>query len=109
MPVYPGCSNANQKEEEKCTDLKTGKFISKRLDYPKVALRKRIEGTVKVSFVVETDGSITDVQVLNQVGGGCEEEAVRLVSMLPRFKSGLDINGKPVRMQYFLPVKFRLN
>lgn len=109
MPVYPNCSNANQKQEEECTDQKTGEFISKRLEYPKVALRKRIEGTVKVSFVVEKDGSISDVQALNQLGGGCEEEAVRLVSMLPRFKPGLDINGKPVRMQYFLPVKFRLN
>jgi TonB family protein len=106
LPVFPKCSNNNKKKEEQCTNRKTGQFISKRMEYPKEALRKRIEGTVTVTFVVERDGTVTGVKALNKIGGGCEEEAVRLVSTLPRFKPGIGKDGKPVRIQYSLPIKF---
>lgn len=108
-PVFPKCDNKNKKKEEACTDKKIGQFISTRLKYPKEALRKRVEGTITVAFVVEKDGTVTGVKPLNKIGGGCGEEAARLVRLLPKFKPGLNANGEPVRIQYYLPIKFTLH
>jgi protein TonB len=62
---------------------------------------------VFINFVVEIDGSITDVKVLRGIGGGCDEEAVRVVESMPKWKPGKQ-RGKPVRVSYNLPVKFTL-
>ena len=66
-----------------------------------------ISGKVYITFVVEKDGSITDVKVLRGIGGGCDEEAVRVVQSMPRWSPGKQ-RGKPVRVQYNLPVRFTL-
>jgi protein TonB len=72
-----------------------------------MAKESGIQGTVYVTFVVEKDGSITDVRVLRGIGGGCDEEAVRVVKNSPKWSPGKQ-RGKPVRVQYNLPVKFIL-
>ena len=108
MPVYPKCDNSDRKKEESCTEDKIRSFIGKRLRYPDKAISQRIEGTVLVEFVVERDGSITEVHSLNEVKGGCSEEAVRLVKGLPKFKPGLGRSGEPVRILYRLPIRFKL-
>jgi len=68
---------------------------------------KGIQGTVYVSFVVEKDGSISNVKALKGVGGGCNEEAVRVVKEMPKWKPGTD-KGKPVRVQFNMPIQFKL-
>lgn len=60
-----------------------------------------------VSFVVEPDGSVSDVNVLRGIGGGCDEEAVRVVKQMPAWKPGKQRN-KPVRVHFTLPVRFTL-
>ncbi|MCF8348857.1 MAG: energy transducer TonB, partial [Bacteroidales bacterium] len=60
-----------------------------------------------INFVVETDGRISKVKVLRGIGGGCDEEAVRVVEAMPKWKPGMQ-RGKPVRVSYNLPVKFTL-
>ena len=108
LPVFPKCDNKDAEKERKCTEDNIRKFISKKLEYPEKALDQRIQGTVLVEFVVERDGSITDVHSLNDIGGGCTEAAVRLAKGLPKFKPGLDNDGKPVRILYRLPIRFVL-
>ena len=83
------------------------KFISDNIVYPSMAKESNIQGTVYVTFVVEADGSITDVKVLRGLGGGCDEEAVRVVKMMPKWNAGKQ-SGKSVRVQFNLPIKFTL-
>ena len=60
-----------------------------------------------VNFIVEPDGSVSDIKVLRGIGGGCDEEAVRVVKSMPKFKPGMQ-NGEAVRVSYTVPVIFRL-
>jgi periplasmic protein TonB len=83
------------------------KYIGEDLKYPNLARRNNIEGRVFVKFVVEKDGSLTDVQVLKGIGGGCDEEAVRVIKGAPNWKPGKQ-RGRPVRVQMILPIVFKL-
>ena len=83
-------------------------FINENLQYPPEAIDAGIEGRVFVNFVVEEDGSITNVKVMRGLVYGCDEEAVRVVSSMPKWTPGKML-GKPVRVSYNLPVKFELN
>jgi protein TonB len=83
------------------------KFLSRNLRYPKPAQNANIAGTVYVQFVVNTDGSIVDAKVLKGIGYGCDEEAIRVVSMMPKWNAGKQA-GKAVRVRFSLPIKFVL-
>jgi len=83
-------------------------FIQRNLRYPKKALNDKIEGTVYVTFSVEKDGSIGAIKILRDIGGGCGEEAVRIVKMMPKWIPGKQ-RGIPVRTQFNLPIKFKLS
>lgn len=83
------------------------KFIQDNLQYPRLALENGIEGRVYVTFVVEEDGSITNPRLLRDIGGGCGQEAIRVVKMMPKWKPS-EQQGKPVRVQYNLAVRFEL-
>ncbi len=84
------------------------KYLSEHLSYPSVARRMGIEGRVYVQFVVWKDGSIRDVVALKGIGGGCDEEAVRVVSNMPKWQPGKQ-RGKPVNVRMVLPVFFKLS
>ncbi|MBR4198774.1 MAG: energy transducer TonB [Bacteroidales bacterium] len=83
-------------------------FIAKNLKYPQAAKDSNIQGKVFVQFVVEKDGSITNAKVLRDIGGGCGEETLRVVKMMPKWKPG-EIRGTKYRVQCTLPVRFGLN
>lgn len=82
-------------------------FIVDNLVYPRIAVENGTTGVVGVTFVVEVDGSITDIKLMNSIGDGCEQEAKRVVSIMPKWHPGIN-KGKPVRVQCNLPIKFRL-
>ena len=82
-------------------------FLQRNIVYPELARENGIEGKVYVTFVVETDGSISNVKVLRDIGGGCGQEAVRVVMLMPKWKPGKQA-GKAVRVQYNLPIYFVL-
>ncbi len=82
-------------------------YLSKNLKYPTQARRMGIEGTVYVVFVVNTDGSIQDVEILRGIGGGCDEEALRVVKNAPKWEPGKQ-RGRPVRVRMRLPIRFKL-
>ena len=83
------------------------KYLSQNLQYPRLALENDISGTVVVQFVVNTDGSIVNMNILRDIGGGCGEEALRVVRGMPKWQPGKQ-RGKPVRVQFNLPIKFQL-
>ena len=83
------------------------KYLSSNIKYPAIARENGVEGTVYVGFVVNTDGSITDVTVKRGVGAGCSEEAVRVIQGMPKWKPGRQ-QGRAVRVAYTVPVKFKL-
>jgi protein TonB len=95
MPAYPG------------GEQKLMEFISKGIKYPQIARETGIQGRVFVGFVIEPDGSVSNVKVLRGIGGGCDEEAMRVVKSMPKWKPGKQ-RGKAVRVSYMLPVNFKL-
>ena len=95
MPAFPG------------GEAKLMEYVAKNVKYPQIARETGIQGRVFVNFVVEPDGSVSNVSVLRGIGGGCDEEAMRVVKNMPKWKPGKQ-RGKPVRVQYMLPVNFKL-
>ena len=95
MPSFPGGLNG----------LMT--FLSQNMVYPVTAQENGVQGRVTVSFVVETDGSITDVKVARSVDPFLDREAMRIVKAMPKWTPGKK-DGKPVRVKYTVPVVFRL-
>lgn len=81
-------------------------FISKNMVYPAMARRMDIQGKVFVEFIVERDGTITNVKTLKGIGAGCDEEAVRVVSIAPKWNPGKQ-RGRAVRQKMVLPINFR--
>ena len=82
-------------------------YLQNNIAYPQMAKESNIQGTVFVTFVVEPDGFISNVKVLRGIGGGCDNEAIRVVRKMPRWAPGKQ-RGKPVRVQFNLPIKFVL-
>jgi protein TonB len=93
MPVFPGGEEA------------LNHYLDSTMIYPQLAIENDIQGTVYTTFVIEKDGSVTNVQVLRGIGGGCNEEAIRLIKSMPKWLPGRQ-SGQPVRVQYSLPVRF---
>ena len=82
-------------------------YLGNTLKYPAMAKDAKIQGKVYVTFVVDRDGSIANVKVLRGIGGGCDEEAIKVVKGMPRWEPGRQRN-KAVRVQYNLPINFIL-
>ncbi len=82
-------------------------YLAKHIQYPDLAKESGIQGRVFIHFVVEPDGTIDHVKVLRGIGGGCDQEAVRVVKSMPKWVPGKQ-RGKPVRVSFNLPVKFTL-
>ena len=83
------------------------KFLSKKVRYPKSALENKIEGKVIVQFIIEKDGSISNVEIVKKAGWGMDEEAIRVIKLMPNWKPGKQ-NGKAVRVLFTLPINFKL-
>ena len=95
MPEFPGGA------------AKMMEFIQKNIKYPMMARESDIQGRVFVNFVVEPNGEISNVEVLRGIGGGCDEEAVRVVKSMPNWKPGKQ-RGSAVRCAFTVPIIFKL-
>ena len=95
MPEFPGGA------------AKMMEYIQKNIKYPMMARESDIQGRVFVNFVVEPDGSITNVTVMRGIGGGCDEEALRVVQSMPNWKPGKQ-RGSAVRCSFTVPIIFKL-
>lgn len=83
------------------------KWVNSQLVYPKIAKKNGIQGRVTLQFTIETNGRVTNVEVIRGVDEYLDREAVRVVSKSPRWKPGY-LDGKPVRVTYTFPVIFQL-
>ena len=83
-------------------------FLGNNLVYPQEAKEAGIEGQVFVEFYIEKDGTVTDGKVLKGIGYGCDEEALRVVGLMPKWSPGMQ-RGKAVRVRYTLPINFKLS
>jgi protein TonB len=83
------------------------KFVSENLKFPAKAAHMGIEGRVFIEFIVEKDGSLTDIKVARGIGGGCDEEAVRVISAAPKWNPGKQ-RGRPVRVRMIMPITFKI-
>ena len=95
MPMFPGGPKA------------LNEYLAKNVHYPVVAQENGISGRVVIGFVVETDGSITDVKVVKSIDPSLDKEATRVVSSMPKWTPGQQ-NGQKVRVRYNVPVNFKL-
>ena len=96
MPQYPGGQIAMMK------------YIMENIKYPEQAMKEGIQGRVTVRFIVEKDGSISNVKPVLSVHPLLDKEAVRVVESMPKWSPGKQ-NGKPVRVRFNVPVMFKLN
>lgn len=96
QPQYPGGEKGLKK------------YLSDNLVYPDVAKENGIQGTVTVLFIVNEDGSVSDVKIQKGIGGGCDQEALRIVKEMRKWKPGKQA-GVPVRVYQLLPITFKLN
>lgn len=94
-PAFPGGEKARLK------------FLRDHLNYPIMARETNIQGIVYVTFVVEADGRVTQARVIRGIGGGCDEEALRVVNLMPLWSPGKQ-RGKAVRVQFSMPIRFNL-
>ncbi len=112
-PRFPACERLDTTIDikKKCAEQQLLLFLYQNINYPLEARRENIEGTVVVSFVVEKDGTLSNNSVMKEIGGGCGEEALRVIGAM----NGIGIRwvpgkheGKDVRTRYVLPIKFKL-
>lgn len=83
------------------------KFLYKEINYPQMAADAGISGKVYVSFIVEKDGAVSNVEIAKGIGGGCDEEALRAIKALKNWHPGKQ-RGKPVRVMFKIPINFTL-
>lgn len=83
------------------------KWLTKNLRYPKTAQSRRVQGKVVVSFIVNTDGSISDQKIVKSLDPDCDREAMRVMAMMPSWKAGIQ-NDRPCRTMVAIPIVFKL-
>lgn len=96
MPQFPGGAEAMER------------FISEHIKYPPTAKEKRIQGKVYVQFIVEKDGSLTDIKIRRGAHQLLDDEAIRVIKLMPKWKPG-SMRGKIVRVRYTIPITFALS
>lgn len=114
MPRFPGCEDlaGSIADKKKCADEKLMRYLYKNLKYPSIARENSVEGRLYVRFIVEKDGSISNTEIIRDIGAGCGEAALKVIEKmnnLPlKWAPGKQRNT-PVRVKYTLPVTFKLN
>lgn len=110
MPTLPGCEKEKDEQgKQTCTQKKIFEHLGKVMKYPQMAKEAGIQGQVFVSFIIDKNGKVANVEVLRGVAGGkaLDDEAVRMVKTLPDFTPGKQ-RGKNVQVRYSIPIKFSL-
>lgn len=110
MPRFGKCQDSNESEEvvRKCTEKALIEYIMSCVKYTEIAKAGHIEGTVVAQFVVDKEGQVVDIKILREPGGGLGNSVLSVLSRMPKFKPGYQ-NGRPAKVLYNIPVKFKLN
>ena len=109
MPLFPGCMKDGiaPSEVQSCSYRKMLEYVYSNIKYPKTARKEKIEGTVVISFTITATGEIQSAKIARAIGGGCEEEAMRVVNSMPGWIPARH-DGMTVATRFNLPVKFKL-
>jgi TonB family protein len=107
MPSFKGCGGKDAVESRKCTFQKIMEYTNTNLKYPEEAKTAKVEGTVKVKFIIDEEGNVTSPSIVEGIGGGCDEEALRLISSMPQWNAGHQ-DGQPVKVEMELPLRFQI-
>lgn len=112
MPSFPGCGAIEDSTEKvRCTEKELLKHCYMNIRYPNEARVNNIQGFVVVQFVVTKEGTVEDAVILRGIGGGCDEELLRVVNLMneleEKWTPGTQ-NGKSVNVRYNLPIRFKL-
>ncbi len=110
MPYFPGCMDYDEASDAKreCSNLKMVQYLSNQIEYPELANQQGISGTVFVSFIISEKGEVDNAFVLKDIGGGCGEEALRIVKSFPKWEPGKH-EGKTVPVKLNLPIQFSVS
>lgn len=108
MPRFPGCEEEASENRSKCARRKMIEFIIANLNYPEKAKKTNVQGTVIVRYIVDKTGDLRDIEVVRGIGSGCDEEALKVVQMMPKWIPGKQ-RGKNVNVQFNLPFNFQLD
>jgi TonB family protein len=96
LPVFPGGEMAQIQ------------FLGKNIEYPQFAKEYGIQGTVYVSFIIEKNGDVSNIRLIKGIGGGCNEESLRVVGLMPKWKP-VTRKGIPIRAKMSMPIRYTLN
>ena len=111
MPRFKVGKNEDASEDEikKIADTELINFIARNVKYPAIARENGIQGTVVVRFVVEKDGSVSNIEVLRDLGYGLGEAAKKVIQTMPKWERVGRQNGRDVKVYFTMPIKFQLN
>jgi TonB family protein len=109
MPVFPGeCQEiANAKEQDKCTQGKIINFVQSNAKYPQIATENGFQGKVFLTFIIDENGKVGNVEILKGIHKSLDDSAIKAVMALPKFTPASQ-RDKPVKLKYTIPVNFKL-
>lgn len=109
MPYLISCGDNDLEEEKRnCTKKLLLSHLIKNLKYPAIARETEIEGIVIISFVIDRNGNLKDIEIIRDIGGGCGAAAIKVIKQLTNWVPGKH-NHQPVNVKYVIPVKFKLS
>ena len=106
VPIFPGCESVAKSQRRNCFQEKMNTHIRRNFRYPEIAQEMGIQGRVYVNFVIDRDGSITNIRMRGP-DKNLENEAQRIISRLPKMTPGKQ-RGRAVRVPFSIPITFRL-
>ncbi len=106
VPMFRSCKNVFKSQRRECFQNKMTKHIRKHFYYPKYAFNRGIQGRVFVQFIIEKDGSISEIKT-SGADKSLKDAAVRIIKKLPKMIPG-KVNGKPVRVPFSIPIEYKL-
>lgn len=106
-PQFPGCNTGSSEEITKCAETKMLQFIYSNIKYPPLARENGIQGTAYVRFVVDKDGSIINIKTIRGITAEIRDECERVIRLMPKWVPGQQ-GGKPVKVMFNIPIKFKL-
>lgn len=107
MPRFSGCESKKPKKRKSCADIEMLKFIYKNLKYPEAAKKSEIQGTVIIRFIVDEAGNVVMPEVLQGIGGGCDEGTLSIFTKMPQWIPAMK-DGKAIPAVFNCPVKYKL-
>ena len=106
VPIFPGCESVSKSQRRSCFQEQMNKHIRKNFRYPEIAQEMGVQGRVYVNFIIEKDGSITNIRMRGP-DKNLEKEAARIIGRLPKMTPGKQ-RGRAVRVPFSIPITFRL-